>query len=66
MKTSWLPRTIAHHPYIVILVTLIFSLICLIIPLITEKFPDFSDPQMVRKSMNLLVGVKRKFYIIDI
>ncbi|XP_018362841.1 PREDICTED: protein dispatched isoform X1 [Trachymyrmex cornetzi] len=46
MKASWYPRIIAHHPYIILLVIFIFSLVCLIIPLTTEKFPDFTDPQM--------------------
>jgi len=49
MKASWYPRIIAHHPYIILLVIFIFSLVCLIIPLTTEKFPDFTDPQMVCK-----------------
>ncbi|XP_018405326.1 PREDICTED: protein dispatched homolog 1 [Cyphomyrmex costatus] len=46
MKTSWYPRMIAHHPYIILLIIFTFSSVCLIIPLITEKFPDFKDPQM--------------------
>ncbi|KAG5331523.1 DISP1 protein, partial [Acromyrmex charruanus] len=46
MKASWYPRIIAHHPYIILLIIFIFSLLCLIIPLTTEKFPDFTDPQM--------------------
>jgi len=47
MEAFWFPRIIAHHPYIILLVILTFSSICLIVPLTTEKFPDFSDPQMV-------------------
>ncbi|XP_029177089.1 protein dispatched-like [Nylanderia fulva] len=46
MKTSWFPRLIAHHPYIILMVIFAFSSICLIIPLTTKKLPDFSDPQM--------------------
>lgn len=50
MEASWFPRIIAHHPYIILLVVFIFSSICLIIPLTTKKFPDFSDPQNVRET----------------
>lgn len=49
MEASWFPRIIAHHPYIILLIVFIFSSICLIIPLTTKKFPDFSDPQNVRE-----------------
>lgn len=60
MEAAWFPRIIAHHPYIILLVVFIFSSICLILPLTTKKFPDFSDPQMVCSSMNLFI-IKRNF-----
>lgn len=66
MEAFCFPRIVAHHPYIVLLIVFTFSSICLIIPLTTEKFPDFSDPQMVRRSMILFVGIKGKFYMRDI
>ncbi|XP_011863763.1 PREDICTED: protein dispatched-like [Vollenhovia emeryi] len=46
MEAPLFPRAIAHYPYVIVLVIFIFSSICLIIPLTTEEFPDFSDPQM--------------------
>ncbi|XP_072754986.1 protein dispatched isoform X2 [Anoplolepis gracilipes] len=46
METFWYPRLIAHHPYIILILVFAFSSMCLIIPLTTEKLPDFSDPQM--------------------
>jgi len=64
METSWFPRLVAHHPYIILMVVFAFSSICLIIPLTTRKFPDFSDPQMVYINMNLFKF--EKLYIIDI
>ncbi|XP_054006493.1 protein dispatched isoform X1 [Hylaeus anthracinus] len=43
----WLfSRVIAHHPYTILMVILIFSSTCLIVPLAVKKFPDFSDPQL--------------------
>ncbi|XP_014475788.1 PREDICTED: protein dispatched isoform X1 [Dinoponera quadriceps] len=39
-------RMVVHYPYIILTTVLVFSLICLITPLVTKKFPDFSDPQM--------------------
>ncbi|XP_029662048.1 protein dispatched-like [Formica exsecta] len=46
MEVFWFPRLVAHHPYIILMVVFAFSSICLIIPLTTEKLPDFTDPQM--------------------
>lgn len=43
-------RVVAHHPHIILMTVFVFSSICLIIPLTTQKLPDFSDPQMVCKN----------------
>lgn len=47
MKGRCFPRMIAHHPYVTLTIVLIFSSMCVIVSLTTQKFPDFSDPQMV-------------------
>ena len=46
MNLSWYPRVLAHHPCVIIIAVFVFSSTCLIVPLITKKFPDFSDPQL--------------------
>ncbi|XP_076619865.1 protein dispatched isoform X1 [Colletes latitarsis] len=46
MEVWWFSRVIAHHPYTVVMVILIFSSTCLIVPLAVKTFPDFSDPQL--------------------
>ncbi|XP_076675738.1 protein dispatched isoform X2 [Andrena cerasifolii] len=46
MEVWWFSRVIAHHPYTILMVILIFSSTCLIVPLAVKKFPDFSDPQL--------------------
>jgi hypothetical protein len=47
MEFSWYSRILAHHPYIILISIFLLSLISLIVPLSIEKFPDFSDPQLV-------------------
>lgn len=47
MEMWWFSRIIAHHPYTILMIILIFSSTCLIVPLAIKKFPDFSDPQLV-------------------
>lgn len=46
MEMWWFSRVIAHHPYTILMIILIFSSTCLIVPLAIKKFPDFSDPQL--------------------
>ncbi|XP_019696069.1 protein dispatched isoform X2 [Harpegnathos saltator] len=46
MEAWWFPRMVAHHPYITLITVFVFSSICVIAPLSTKRFPDFSDPQM--------------------
>lgn len=42
----WMSTVIAHHPFVIIIAVIVFSLACIIIPLTTVKFPDFNDPQL--------------------
>lgn len=65
MEIFWFPRLVAHHPYIILMVVFAFSSICLIIPLTTERLPDFTDPQMVCTNMNVFLNL-RTTCIIDI
>ncbi|XP_067210286.1 protein dispatched isoform X1 [Linepithema humile] len=44
MEASWFSRVVAHHPYAILMIVFVFSSVCLIIPLTTQKLPDFSDP----------------------
>ncbi|EZA51791.1 hypothetical protein DMN91_003866 [Ooceraea biroi] len=46
MKAEWFPRVVAHHPYIIFIAVFVLSSICMIIPFMTNKLPDFRDPQM--------------------
>ncbi|XP_076237082.1 protein dispatched [Calliopsis andreniformis] len=46
MEVWWFSRVITHHPYTILMVILLFSSTCLIVPLTVKKFPDFSDPQL--------------------
>ncbi|KAK0169992.1 hypothetical protein PV328_010611 [Microctonus aethiopoides] len=46
MEVWWFSRVVAHHPYAILAAVFVFSSTCLIVPLATNKFPDFSDPQM--------------------
>ncbi|XP_014204932.1 protein dispatched [Copidosoma floridanum] len=46
MVISWYSRVLAHYPCIVLIIVFVFSMTCLIVPLTTKKFPDFSDPQL--------------------
>ncbi|XP_011313149.1 protein dispatched [Fopius arisanus] len=46
MEIWWFSRVVAHHPYSILIAVFVFSSTCLIVPLATNKFPDFSDPQL--------------------
>ncbi|XP_015609573.1 protein dispatched homolog 1 isoform X2 [Cephus cinctus] len=46
MEVWWFSRVVAHHPYAILAAVFVFSSTCLIVPLTTKKFPDFSDPQL--------------------
>ncbi|OXU27643.1 hypothetical protein TSAR_001530 [Trichomalopsis sarcophagae] len=46
MEASWYSRVLAHHPFAILIAVFVFSSTCLIVPLTTKKFPDFSDPQL--------------------
>ncbi|XP_066585770.1 protein dispatched [Prorops nasuta] len=46
MEEWWFSRVVAHHPYTILIAVFVFSSTCLIVPLTTKKFPDFSDPQL--------------------
>ncbi|XP_012280511.1 protein dispatched [Orussus abietinus] len=46
MEVWWFSRVVAHHPYAILVAVFVFSTTCLIVPLTTKKFPDFSDPQL--------------------
>lgn len=48
MQVWRLSRLVANYPYAVLLAILLFSSTCLIVPLTTKQFPNFSDPQLVR------------------
>lgn len=49
MKVWWFSWVIARHPWAIVSAVFIFSSTCLIAPLVTTEFPDFSAPQMVNK-----------------
>ncbi|XP_058807655.1 protein dispatched [Phymastichus coffea] len=46
MGTSWYSKFLARHPHVVLVVGFVLSTVCFIVPLVTRKFPDFSDPQL--------------------
>ncbi|XP_015124138.1 protein dispatched [Diachasma alloeum] len=46
MEVWWFSRVVAHHPYAILAAVFVLSSTCLIVPLATNKFPDFSDPQL--------------------
>ncbi|XP_012258366.2 protein dispatched [Athalia rosae] len=46
MEIWWFSRVVAYHPYAILAAVFVFSSTCLIVPLTTKKFPDFSDPQL--------------------
>ncbi|XP_034948798.1 protein dispatched [Chelonus insularis] len=46
MEVWWFSRVVAHHPYAILAAVFVLSSTCLIVPLATNNFPDFSDPQM--------------------
>lgn len=47
MEAWWFSKVVARHPYAILIAVFVFSSTCLIVPLVTRKFPDFSDPQLV-------------------
>lgn len=46
MNFHWLAHILIHHPLVILLGVLVFSVTCLIIPFTLKSLPDFSDPQM--------------------
>lgn len=48
-------RLLVHNPCLVLLIVMVLATICSVIPLITNKLPDFTDPTLVISSFVLLV-----------
>ncbi|KAK5639216.1 hypothetical protein RI129_011708 [Pyrocoelia pectoralis] len=46
MSFHWLAHILIHHPLVILIGVLVFSVTCLVIPFTLKSLPDFSDPQM--------------------
>lgn len=57
-------RLLVHNPCLVLLIVMVLATICSVIPLITNKLPDFTDPTLVILSISYYKKILVTFIII--
>lgn len=46
-------KLLVHHPCVILFAVTVVATVCTIIPLVTRKLPDFTDPTLVSALFNL-------------